>query len=362
MRSIDAVVGDRPMSVAVVDRGLEVYGHLGDVERPPASNEKLLLSMVALDKFGPRFRIPTEAIARPIRDGVVRGNVWLVGHGDPELDDASLRELARRLQAAGLRHVTGSVVGDTSTFRRDRGAPGWHPIALRYIGLPTALSFDHNVDASGFVFDPERRAAAALTTDLRSLGVHVDAAPSTGAVPDELPSLARVRSAPLAQILRRQNVASDNLDAETLSKLLSTTPRRPGSIRAGAKVIQAWARERGVAVTLHDASGLSYRDRVTTADLATLLDLAGRQPWGGALRASLPAAGQGTLAARLAGLPVRAKTGTLIRDVSALSGWVSVDGRWVAFSILSRGLSKTEAVSIEDRIVQTIANGYNSVA
>jgi D-alanyl-D-alanine carboxypeptidase len=59
----------------------------------------------------------------------------------------------------------------------------------------------------------------------------------------------------------------------------------------------------------------------------------------------------------LVGVKVRAKTGTLI-DISALSGWVWLEqeGTWGAFSIMSRGMSKSEAVAIEDRIVRIVAN------
>jgi D-alanyl-D-alanine carboxypeptidase len=72
---------------------------------------------------------------------------------------------------------------------------------------------------------------------------------------------------------------------------------------------------------------------------------------------SLPSGGEGTLGARLAGVPVRAKTGTLfVTPVSALSGYVRTsEGRLVAFSVLSRGLSKSAAVAIEDAIVRVIA-------
>jgi D-alanyl-D-alanine carboxypeptidase len=54
---------------------------------------------------------------------------------------------------------------------------------------------------------------------------------------------------------------------------------------------------------------------------------------------------------------VRAKTGTLI-DISALSGWVWLEqeGAWGEFSIMSRGMSKGDAVAIEDRIVRILAN------
>jgi D-alanyl-D-alanine carboxypeptidase/D-alanyl-D-alanine-endopeptidase (penicillin-binding protein 4) len=357
MRAVDGLIDRRPVSVSVVVGGDRVYGHLAGVPRAPASNEKLLLSMAALDRLGPGFRIATEAAIRDrMHDGVVGGDLFLVGHGDPETGADDIHRLAVRLRDAGLTRVDGSIVGDTSAFLRDREAPGWHRIALAYIGLPTALSFDGNVDANGYVFDPERRAAAALTAELRAIGVHVDGEARVGAAPGGLRTIATVRSAPLEEILTRQNVSSDNLDAETLSKLLATEVLgRPGSIADGAAVIESWADDHGAEATLHDACGLSYRDRVSAGALAALLDDARRRPWGDELRASLAAPGEGTLSGRLSGLPVRAKTGTLIGEVSALSGYVRLrDGRWASFSILSQ-LPKDEAVALEDSIVRAIA-------
>lgn len=357
MRAVDGLIGRRPVSVSVVVDGAGLYGHLAGVRRAPASNEKLLLSMAALHRLGPGYRITTEAAIRTrVRDGVVDGNLYLVGHGDPETGPEDIHRLAVRLRDAGLTRVDGSIIGDTSAFVRDREAPGWHAIALRYIGLPTALSYEANVDAGGFVFDPERRASEALTAELRSLGIPVAGSPRAAAAPGRLRTVAAVRSASLADILRRQNVASNNLDAETLSKLLATEVLgEPGSIADGAAVIEGWAEDRGADVTLHDACGLSYRNRVSAGALATLLDTARTRPWGHALAASLAAPGEGTLAGRLAGIPVRAKTGTLIGDVSALSGYVRVrDRRWASFSILS-GLPKDEAVALEDEIVRSIA-------
>src|SRR5207249_4332754 len=98
------------------------------------------------------------------------------------------------------RAIRGSVVGATTTFTRERWAPGWRPIALSYVGLPTALTFDGNSDAHGFVFEPEFRAAAALTADLRALGVSVHGRARSGPEPAgarcarRCPAPARARS------------------------------------------------------------------------------------------------------------------------------------------------------------------------
>jgi D-alanyl-D-alanine carboxypeptidase len=71
----------------------------------------------------------------------------------------------------------------------------------------------------------------------------------------------------------------------------------------------------------------------------------------------LPAGGEGTLAVRLLGLHVRAKTGTLLQQVSALSGWIWLQRqrRWAEFSILSQGLPKPQAVVLENGLVSIIA-------
>src|SRR5207249_10506024 len=106
----ERLIGRLPMSVSVVERGRLVYAHAGNVARPPASDEKLLLSMALLDRFGASHRIPTSVEGPPPANGVVRGNLWLVGHGDPETNDAALERLARKLRATGVRAVRGSIV------------------------------------------------------------------------------------------------------------------------------------------------------------------------------------------------------------------------------------------------------------
>ena len=87
-----------------------------------------------------------------------------------------------------------------------------------------------------------------------------------------------------------------------------------------------------------------------------LLTAASAAPWAAALRSTLAGAGQGTLFRRLLGLRVRAKTGTLLKQVSALSGWIwlAKSHRWAEFSILSQGLQKPQAVVLENRLAALI--------
>jgi serine-type D-Ala-D-Ala carboxypeptidase/endopeptidase (penicillin-binding protein 4) len=358
-RRIDALIGERRMSVTIGDNGSLWYGHLGWVARPPASNEKLLLSMALLNALGSDHVIATRAMASeaPV-EGVIGGDLWLVGHGDPELGPDGLDALAEQIAAAGVMRIEGSVVGDTGPFERDWWAEGWKDdFPSIEVAIPTALTFRGNVGPEGrHVDDPELRAARFLTKSLRRHDVVVKEPARMDAADGPRVRMATVSSAPIVDILRRMNVDSVNFDAEVLGKVLGAEISGTGSIGAGAAALDAFTDAEGAPrFEHHDASGLSYANRVTSQGMVRLLWRADDELWAPDLRFALPTGGQGTLEGRLGHLRIRAKTGTL-KDVSALSGWVwsRKVKDWVEFSILSQGMSKDEAVRIEDAIVALV--------
>ena len=347
--AIDRAIGDRAVSVAIGQDDVMLYHHAANVERRPASNEKLLLAMTMYDRLGAALRVRTSVAVVAGETGWVH-NLWILGHGDPTVDGSTMGALAHDVIDAGITRVRGRVVGTTGYFARDWDAPGWDSDARDYVNRPTALTFEGNRDA-----DPEREAARALTRQLRDLGVRVDGRPTSGDPPGGLDTVAFERSASLQHLFVKTLRPSDNFMAETLGKRLGVeTAGTPGTIAKGAAAIQAWTDAHGTDFRLNDNSGLSYRDRVTAGGIVRLLWFAEDQPWGPDLRDALPTGGQGTLVNRLHGIDVRAKTGTL-DEVSALSGWVKTGpNAWTEFSILSQGLSKSTASGIEDRIVTII--------
>ncbi len=351
MSRIDELVGRRAVSVSVAEEDAYLYRHADATPRRPASNEKLLLAMALLDTFGPDHRIPTRAAAEAFTDGVVRGDLWILGRGDPIIGRSQMNALADRLVEAGVTRVSGRVMGSTSYFRRDWDAPGWNDVARDYVNRPTALTFEGNRDR-----DPERAAAATLTRQLQTRGVRVGGLPGAGAPPGPLVDVAAIESKPLRVLLAKMLRPSWNFAAEVLGKGLGAEVRgAPGTIAKGAATIEAWAAERGVEFALFDNSGLSYDNRVTAAGIVELLGQAEDESWGAQLRRSLPTGGQGTLEHRLHDVQVRAKTGSL-EEVSALSGWVFAErlDAWIEFSILDAGMAKSTASEIEDRIVRIL--------
>ncbi|HXY72317.1 MAG TPA: D-alanyl-D-alanine carboxypeptidase [Actinomycetota bacterium] len=357
MRSIDAAAAGRSMSVTVADDGMFVYRRADTIPRAPASNEKLLLSMAALKDLGPDRQIVTRAAAPSVTDNVVDGNLWILGGGDPAVTTARIDTLADHVKAAGISAISGRVMGSLGYFSHGWWAYGWKADFPRdEVALPTALAFNGNAVQGVHIRNPEYRAAVALTARLRAIGVHVAGKPGASWPGVPLQTVATISSAPISELLRWIDVPSWNFGAETLGKLLGAVRYgAPGTIAKGAAAIRAFVTAHRVRDSAYDSSGLSYADRITTLGMVRLLIDSESSPWITSLRAALPLPGQGTLTGRLAGLRVRAKTGTLAYE-SALSGWVWVNSeeRWAEFSILSTGYTPV-LKHIEDRIVRLIA-------
>lgn len=370
---IDKAIGRRSVGVSVRLQGALVYSHTDREKRIPASAQKLLMSMALLEKLSPGYRIPTfAAIPREslTARGVVEGNLWLLGRGDPTVTDGGkyarslyieptrLGRLAREIKSTGVKRITGRVFGSTGYFSHDWYAQGWKPdFPAEEVAMPTALTFDGNSAGDTHIADPERRAADGLTRRLRKIGIRVQGPGAQGDAPPGLRSLTKIRSRPLKTLLTHTNRQSSNFFAEVLGKRLGIEGSGPpGTIAKGAQAIRSFAARRGVKLRAYDSSGLSYSNRVSPRGIAALLSAVESEPWVAKLRKTLPKGDQGTLEDRLGNIRLRAKTGSL-EKISTLSGWVWLRRvkTWSAFSIMSRGLDKSVAAGIEDKIVRILS-------
>ncbi|MCS6809337.1 MAG: D-alanyl-D-alanine carboxypeptidase/D-alanyl-D-alanine-endopeptidase [Bacteroidota bacterium] len=98
----------------------ELFSFNAALPLTPASITKLFSTFAALDKYGTEYKIETLVLtdAPELRDGVLDGNIYLVGHGDPLLNVNDLEYLAIQLYHAGVRHITGNIYGDDTFFDR----------------------------------------------------------------------------------------------------------------------------------------------------------------------------------------------------------------------------------------------------
>jgi D-alanyl-D-alanine carboxypeptidase/D-alanyl-D-alanine-endopeptidase (penicillin-binding protein 4) len=328
----------------------------------PASAEKLAVTFAALRLLGPDYRFSTEVAGTGELVGRAwRGDLYLVGGGDPTLGATDLEGLARDVAASGIGRVTGSVVGDETHFDARRGAPGWKP---SFVGVETrplsALSVEgirlRGANASAAA------AAAALTAALERRGVDVSGRPRTGRTPTEVLPLAHDLSDRLAAIVRHMNRESDNFVSELLLKELGMQAGVRGSTAEGARVVKAELADAGIPVAgirIVDGSGLSRLDRLTGEALVAILRAGADDPYsGGAFVTSLAVAGiSGTMKRRLVRRPTRsrviAKTGTT-SQASALAGFVR---RRYVFAIVQNGspLPYWPARAAQDRFVTILA-------
>ncbi len=88
-----------------------------DVSVNPASTMKLVTTYAALELLGPTFQWKTEFYTDgTLSNGVLNGNLYLKGGGDPKLNMEKLWLLMRDLRANGVRTITGDLVLDRSHF------------------------------------------------------------------------------------------------------------------------------------------------------------------------------------------------------------------------------------------------------
>jgi D-alanyl-D-alanine carboxypeptidase/D-alanyl-D-alanine-endopeptidase (penicillin-binding protein 4) len=115
------------VAVYDVETGDELYSKDGDVKLSLASNAKLLTSIAALSALGGGFRWRTSVFiddkSLDETTGVVKGNLYIRGRGDPTLAAADLRAMAIEIAARGIRTIQGQLVVDDTYFDTDTEPP-----------------------------------------------------------------------------------------------------------------------------------------------------------------------------------------------------------------------------------------------
>jgi D-alanyl-D-alanine carboxypeptidase/D-alanyl-D-alanine-endopeptidase (penicillin-binding protein 4) len=369
--------------IVIIDdtAGRVIYRFRQTSQLKPASNMKLTTAVAALSQIGAGTRLSTRVYRTgTLSGGTLTGSLWLVGGGDPTFSTrlfgnkafggraGSVGDLADAVRAAGIRRVTGRVVGDESAFDDARTGPLWPP--SYWIECPpiSALSVNMSLREYGrphTYSSPAARAADVFRKALIKRGVRVDKGTRVKEKPSTAVLVAGENSPRIYRIVQRMNQPSDNYLAEVLNKGVAVATGRQGTMRNGRMLRRAYLESLGIDMTgarLYDGSGLSPGDRLSPRQILGLLRQTLKQPFAAVFRKSLPVAGvSGTLRRRMRSGPAygnaQAKTGTL-NDASALSGYVRTqNGHRMIFSIIINrsSLNIDAARALQDRIVQTLA-------
>ena len=149
--------GQWGVMVTSVSRGDTLFSRNAGAELRPASTMKLFTTGLAFSRLGPAYEFSTDALrdGAVTADGTLQGNIIIRGDGDPSLSgrfmdggpNAPMAALAQRVVAAGIKRVTGDVIGDATAFDDAPIPDGW---LSRYLGAGYAarvsgLSLNENV-------------------------------------------------------------------------------------------------------------------------------------------------------------------------------------------------------------------------
>jgi len=369
----DARVKDDQVSVSVWIDGIgEAITHDPDLPLKPASNQKLLTAMGVLAHLDPNERLRTRVLATgpSTTDGVVLGDLIIVGGGDPSLEPTgphSIDALAVAVTAAGVRRVTGRVLVDETRFDQVRTATGWPPKWWEDVGSLSALAVDRNwyrLD-DAFRNDPNQFNAQLFSFALKAHGVEVDGGAGVGITPVEGGvEVAATESAPINEMVNLMLLRSDNFYAEIfLKELAHRDTGRPGTTAGGIAVIHRLFAGACAPITgnVADGSGLSYDNAHSARELRTLVQVSQRYPWGSLLVADLPLAGASDGFGNRLKDPatsgrVRAKGGSLNVARSLTGFTATASGRGVVFSIIINGPNVREAQGAIDDFVIAVAS------
>jgi len=121
-----ARVPEAALSVVVQEAGTgrTVMSHQARQAINPASLVKLVTTYAALDMLGPAWTWSTSVgWSGALRDGVLEGDLFIRGSGDPKLVPERLWQGLRRLQQLGVRDIRGDIVLDRSAFAPAEGSP-----------------------------------------------------------------------------------------------------------------------------------------------------------------------------------------------------------------------------------------------
>ncbi|MCR4995498.1 MAG: D-alanyl-D-alanine carboxypeptidase/D-alanyl-D-alanine-endopeptidase [Bacteroidales bacterium] len=330
--------------------GQELFEYHSQQRMRPASTEKVVTAIAALDILGPAYTLNTQLLSTAELSGsVLKGDLYIKGVMDPLLSVADVRSLASQLHSLGIRRIQGRLIADASFKDSDNLGWGW-------------CWDDDNPTLSPLLCGGKPELTDQLKTALRSNGIAVARGFSIGTAPEKARPLATI-TRPLTEVLQPMLKESDNLCAEAVFYQIGPTRKKV------AATIEAFLQRTAAinnsqikalpASTIADGSGLSLYNYQSPALFTHLLNYAATRPDSilTPLLTALPiAAVDGTLKNRMSNTPaaanVRAKTGS-VSGVSTLVGYTTQrsTNHLIAFAIMNQGIeTMSQGRRLQDQI------------
>lgn len=367
---IDSIINALNCTVSVqvvsADKYDLLYEHNPRINIIPASITKLVTAATAFQVLGMSHDFKTIVYSDDIdiTDGIVNGNIYLKGYGDPDLNSEDVSSLASSISAKGIKEITGNVIYDESFFDNEH-----FTLANYYKGdthqnywpYITALSFNKNPKS----YDPALSAASYLLDELKLKSITIDGIVISGVTPQAAKEIAET-SHSFFNVIANMNKESDNQSALTVFKVIGAKYLNPpGTISKGEDAVITFLTGMGNQrnnFEILEGSGLSRFNTVNSDLYIRLLKyMYDDVKTFDYFYNSLSIAGtDGTLKNRMIGTEaeknVHAKTGTL-NSVSSLTGYaVSRDNELLIFFIAMNGFggSANRVRYVQDLVCETL--------
>lgn len=320
----------------------------------PASNEKLMTAITALNDLGVLYEYRTRLYTTSIpadSDSIFTGHIYIRAGYDPLLDADDLRAFAQSLKEHRIFRLQQPIVLDLSMKDDKRLGWGW-------------CWDDDEVPTTPLLYRNDDKFTDNLRRIFREEGIDWDGTVTEDTTPNTA-TLLLTRTHNIDQVLLPMMKKSNNSMAESLFYQLAA---QKGKSRAGRKQAVAHyntlIRHIGLDPThyqIADGSGLSLYNYLSPELLGRMLRYAyNDDDIYRHLLPSLPIAGEdGTLRKRMRGSAaqgnVRAKTGT-VEGVSTLSGYLTTaTGNLLCFSIMNQGIRHTSTGrNFQDRVCKAL--------
>jgi D-alanyl-D-alanine carboxypeptidase/D-alanyl-D-alanine-endopeptidase (penicillin-binding protein 4) len=319
----------------------------------PASTQKLVTAITAIDRLGGSYQLRTSLYYQgTISNGVLTGDLYLVGGMDPAFGRDDLMAFVENLREQGVDTIRGRIVSDRSMKDELLLGEGW-------------CWDDDNPVLSPLLIGGKDELAIRLLNALRNDGAVVtDVTFAEGILPSKAQFVC-ARTHTLDQILTKMMKDSDNLYAESMFyQVAASGGNRPAKAVHARQHIERLIQKVGMNPAdykIADGSGLSLYNYLSPELHVRLLRYAYRDKnIFGHLLPALPIAGvDGTLKNRMKGTAaagnVRAKTGT-VTCVSCLAGYCVADnGHDLCFAIMNNGVIKvSDGRAFQDRVCRAL--------
>ena len=324
-----------------------LFAHNARQRMRPASTEKILTAITALEELGTDYKFFTKLyIDGEIRGGALHGDVYVKGGFDPTFGRTDLQGFVEALASRNIKSVKGALCADVSMKDTLKWGMGW-------------CWDDDNPDLTPLLLGGKDVFLTRFEQALKKKGIHIGVLKKAECPSDAV--LLKSISTPIDKVLDRMMKESDNLYAEAVFYALAAKNGKPYASRKEAmysieKMIGFLGFE-PAKYRVADGSGLSLYNYLTPELETALLRYAfSRQEIFTSFYESLPIAGvDGTLKKRMIDTPafnnVRAKTGTLT-GVYSLAGYATAaNGHQLAFCIINQGVeSASEARAFQDKV------------